>query len=123
VCYGLAPVSEDAFAASVRSAHAEFAEGGAAAQLPAILDRVCTNLRISPIRFEALLDANLGKDGLSDYEAQRATVTLDLPDHQVIISPSKAEEVGHFLRRVSPGRGVLLGANLVSSLVKRGEST
>lgn len=117
--YGLAVVSEDDFAKAVRDAHAEQGEGRPAVQMPYILDRVCTQLHISPVRFEVLLEAVLGRGSLSGYEAQRATVDVDLPEHKVMVAPAAAE-IGRFLRVIAPGRGVVLGGTLVSSLVQRG---
>jgi hypothetical protein len=117
--YGLDPVPAETFEEAVRRAHAEVGQGDAAVPLPKILDRVCVTLRLSPIRFEAMLCESLSSGSLVDYEAQRATVQFDLPEHIVLVAPGSAE-VGHFLRRMVPGRGVLVGGNLVSSLVRRG---
>lgn len=120
VRYGLATVSEDEFARAVLHAHAELGQGSRAVPLPAILDKVCNQLRLSPVRFEGMLEAALGRGLLSGYEAQRATIDLDLPRHKVIVSPAVAE-IGHFLREMAPGQGIVLGGTLVSSLVQRGE--
>lgn len=118
--YGLAPASTDEFSEAVRRVHADLGEGRAAVQLPEILAKVCSDLRISPIRFEALLASCLGRGILGGYEAHRATVTVELPEHRIIVAP-RAAEVGHFLRQMAPGRGILVGGILVSSLVRRDE--
>jgi hypothetical protein len=108
----------ETFEEAVRREHAEAGQGDAAVPLPEILDRVCMALRLSPIRFEAMLGASLSSGSLVDYETQRATVEHELPEHTVLVAPSSAE-IGHFLRRMVPGRGILVGGTLVSSLVRR----
>jgi hypothetical protein len=117
-CYGLAEVSAKTFAEAIAQAHAECGEGRAAVPLPEILDRVCRALSLSPIRFEAALDKYLREGTLTGYEAQRATISMDLPEHDVLVAPSAAEH-GHYLRHLVPGKGVVLGGSLVSSLVLR----
>lgn len=116
--YGLAEVSGSALADAVASAHEELGEGQRTVPLPLILDHVCRSLHYSPIRFERGLDAILQDGTLRGYEPQRATVDVDLPEHDVLVAPKHAEQ-GHFLRHLTPGKGIRLGDTLVSSLVRR----
>jgi hypothetical protein len=116
--YGLANVSTETFVEAIVRAHTECGQGQPAVPLPAILDHVCRTLSYSPVRFEAALDKLLVDGTLSGYDAQRATVAVDLPEHDVLVGPSAAEN-GHFLRHLAPGKGIVLGGILVSSLVRR----
>jgi len=120
--YGLSEPSQETFARSIVRFHAEVGGGQAAVPLPTILDRVCTELALSPIRFETMLTRSLGRGTLRQYEAQRATVEVAIPAHKVLVSPSSAEPSSYF-RNMEPGRGILLDGKLVSSLVKRPEDS
>jgi hypothetical protein len=116
--YGLADVAAGVFLDAVLAAHAECGGGRAAVPLPEILDRVCRSLRYSPVRFEAALNSAFQDGSLSSYETQRATVNRDLPEHDVLVSPIFSDG-GHFRRHLAPGRGIVIGGSLVSSLVRR----
>jgi hypothetical protein len=115
---GLADVSETTFAEAIERAHNEAGQGHQAVPLPDVLDRVCRALRYSPARFEATLDKVLGDGTLRGYEPQRASVSFELPEHDVLVGPTVAD-IGHFLRHLAPGKGVVLGGVLVSSLVRQ----
>jgi hypothetical protein len=117
--YGLADVPDERFEQAVVHAHAALGKGQRSVQLPPIMDRVCQSLQISPIRFEALLEATLGKRGLDDFEAQRARSDFGIPKHTVVVAPTTAAS-NSYLRNMDPGRGFLLGNKLVGALVKRG---
>lgn len=120
--YGLNEPSQERFAQAILRFHDEVGGGQAAASLPAILDRVCTELGLSPIRFEAMLTQNLGRGPLLRYEAQRATIDAGIPTHPVLVSPSSSDPASYF-RAMEPGRGILLDGKLVSSLVRRPEDS
>jgi hypothetical protein len=120
--YGLADLPEDRFEQAVLHAHTELGKGQRSVQLPPIMDRVCRSILLSPIRFEALLDATIGKRGLSDFEAQRARADFPIPKHPVIVAPTTASS-STYLRVFDPGRGLIIGNKLVGALVKRGSQT
>lgn len=119
VLFGLAEVSDEQFEQAIVRLHRELGDGQPAVPLPRILDRTCMVLRISPIRFEVMLNQGLGRGALAAYEAQRATVeTTSIPAHEVIVSPSSALPES-YVRQFEPGKGIRLRRSLVSSLVRR----
>jgi hypothetical protein len=117
--FGLADVSEERFEQAVVQAHTQLGRTQRSVQLAPILDRVCSSLQLSPIRFEALLESTIGKRGLSDFETQRATSKLSIPKHPVIVAPTTAAS-SSYLRQFDPGRGLVIGSKVVGALVKRG---
>lgn len=119
VLYGLRKTSSKEFAERVRAVHEALGAGNPAVELPAILDGVCRELKMSPIRFEMHLEQALAEQGAlrETYEVHRASVSREIPDHQVLVL---GEDQRLLLRKVEPGRGVRLGDQLVSSLVRRG---
>ena len=116
--YGLAEVTDAQFEEAVVRAHAEIGSGQQTCSLPAIMDRVCDRLQLSPIRFEVLLERSLGQGALRSYEVQRATVDQAIPAHSVLVLPTTAEPES-YLRKLEPGRGLHVHGRLVSSLVRR----
>jgi hypothetical protein len=120
--FGLADVPEDRFEQAVLHAHTELGKGQRSVQLPPIVDRVCRSILLSPVRFEALLDATIGKRGLIDFEAQRARSDFPIPKHPVIVAPTTASS-STYLRTFDPGRGLMIGNKLVGALVRRGSQT
>lgn len=120
--FGLADVPEDRFEQAVLHAHTELGKGLRSVQLPPIVDRVCRSISLSPIRFEALLDATIGKRALSDFEVQRARADIPIPKHPVIVAPTTASS-STYLRTFDPGRGLIIGNKLAGALVKRGSQT
>jgi hypothetical protein len=118
--YGLADITDERFEQAVVQAHAAIGKGQRSVQLPPIMDRVCRSLQLSPIRFEALLEATLGNRGLSDFEAQRARSDTPIAKHTVVVAPTTAASSSYF-RHMDPGRGLLIGNKLVGALVKRGQ--
>ena len=121
VRFGLTDVSDESFERMVVRVHAELAVGERAVPMFRVLDRVCSELRISPIRFEALLQRGVGQRGLRDFEAQRATSTGRLPAHDVLVLPTTSAS-SSYIRRFVPGDGVTIGGKLVGSLVRRAGS-
>jgi hypothetical protein len=117
VLFGLADVKEERFEAAVVRYHAELGKGEQSALLPPILDRVCRSLQISPIRFEAMLEATIGKGALSGFELQRATVNFPIPSHTVVVAPSTAASAS-YLREMEPGAGVMIGNKFANTLVR-----
>ncbi|MGH8567614.1 MAG: hypothetical protein ACREXU_06235, partial [Gammaproteobacteria bacterium] len=103
VRYGLTDVPIETFERTIVRVHADLARGERAVPIFRILDRVCSELRISPVRFERLMEEHVGQRGLRDFEVQRAT------------SASSS-----YLRRFNPGEGITIGGKLVGSLVRRG---
>lgn len=118
VTYGLDEITDEQFESAVTRAHAEFSDGQSAVLLARVLDRVCNERRISPIRFESLLNRTLGQRGLRDFEAQRALSKAAIPAHQVLVSPATSAP-SSYLRKLSPGEGIVFGGKLVGSLVRR----
>lgn len=118
VQYGLAEIAEDKFEAAVLRYHSEIGRGDRSVPLPPILDRVCRSLQISPIRFEATLEATIGKRALEDFEVQRATVRYPIPKHSVVVAPSSAASAS-YIRDVDFGSGVTIGTRVVGALVAR----
>ena len=116
VRYGLDPVSDEAFEQAVVRAHA--AGRSASVPLPDVIDHVCTQLRISPIRFEAMLGQALGKGALAQFETQRATVSAKIPAHPVLVFPTSAASTS-YLRDFEPGKGAVVGGRLMGTLVRR----
>lgn len=117
--FGLADVSEERFEQAVVQAHTQLGRTQRSVPLAPILDRVCSSLQLSPIRFEALLEATIGKRGLSDFETQRAISKFPIPKHPVIVTPTTAAS-SSYLRQFDPGRGLVIGNKLVGALVRRG---
>lgn len=117
--FGLADVSEERFEQAVVQAHTQIGRTQRSVLLAPILDRVCSSLQLSPIRFESLLEATIGKRGLSDFETQRATSKFPIPKHPVVIAPITAAS-SSYLRQLDPGRGLVIGNKVVGALVKRG---
>ena len=120
--FGLAEISEQKFEETVVRFHKELGDGQAAASLPRILDRSCHALRLSPIRFEAMLARGLGQGALSTFELQRASVDIDIPHHPVLVWPTSALSES-YVRVMEPGRGLVINRILVSSLVRRSGRT
>ncbi|MDC0712537.1 hypothetical protein POL68_29005 [Stigmatella sp. ncwal1] len=116
--YGLAEMSREDFAGVVARTHAELAQEGASVALPLLMDQVCRRSRLSPIRFEGLLENVLGKGTLQGYEAQRATVQEDIPEHLVLVAPA-ADTPDSYWRTFTPGNGLRLGGTLMGTLVRR----
>lgn len=122
--FGLADVTEERFERAVVRAHAEIGKGQRSIPLPPIIDRVCRSVQISPIRFEVLLDATIGKRGLSDFEAQRATAIHRTKTsrgsisskHPVLTAPTTAAS-DSYLRSLDPESGLVIGTKLVGALV------
>lgn len=121
VHYGLAEIGDVLFATTVRETHSEISQGMQAVPLPRILDQVCQKLKISPVRFEAMLLPALRSGELKDFEVQRATIQEDIPQHPILVWPEDARTAKSYLRVLEPGRGLLLGGTLYSSLVRRSE--
>lgn len=122
VLFGLEEVDEGKFEEAVARYHSEFGKGERSVPLPPILDRVCRSLQISPIRFEATLDATIGNRGLADFEAQRATVRFPMPIHPVVVAPTSAASAA-YLREVDFGSGIIIGTKVVGALVARARGT
>ncbi len=122
VLYGLAEISEDRFEQAVVRGHADVGGGQRAVPLPPIMDRVCRSLQLSPIRFEALLEATIGRRGLEQYEVQRAKVDVPIPKHPVVVAPGTASP-DSYLRPLDPGAGLVIGNKLVGVLVLRGRGS
>jgi hypothetical protein len=120
--YGLAEVTEDRFEQAVVRGHAEIGGGQRSVPLPPIMDRVCRSLQLSPIRFEALLEATIGHRGLEQYEVQRAKISIPIPKHSVIVAPATASP-DSYLRTLDPGTGLTIGNKLVGALVLRGRGS
>ena len=116
--FGLADVTDDQFERAVIRTHADVGSGERAVSLSRVLDRVCSEMRLSPVRFEALLNRSLGQRALRDFEAQRAKSHVSIPAHQVIVAPTSSVSES-YLRRISPGEGVTFAGKLVGSLVRR----
>lgn len=116
--FGLRDVADEAFETAVGRAFAESAAGSRAVPLHRILDRVCSDLGLSPVRFETLLGRSIGQRALRQFEVQRATTEGKIPAHEVISLPSTSAP-SSYLRRLEPGRGMLVGGKLVASLVRR----
>jgi hypothetical protein len=119
--FGLREVSDEQFESAVARSHSELSVGERAVALARVLERVCVELQLSPIRFEALLSRSLGQRGLRDFEAQRARSKANLPSHPVLVLPSTSAP-SSYLRKLSPGEGIVIGGKLVGSLVRRGRS-
>lgn len=117
--FGLADISEERFEQAVVQAHTQLGRAQRSVPLAPILDRVCSSLQLSPIRFEAILESMIGKRGLSDFETQRATSRSSIPKHPVIVAPTTAAS-SSYLRQFDPGRGLVIGNKVVGALVKRG---
>jgi hypothetical protein len=117
--FGLADITEEKFELAVVRAHNDVGRGEKSVLLPRILDRVCRSLQISPIRFEALLDATIGERGLVEFEAHRATARVPIPKHPVIVAPNSAASAA-YIRDVDFGSGLTIGTKLVGALVTRG---
>jgi hypothetical protein len=116
--HGLADVSDEQFEKAIVRAHRELAGRESAVLLARVLDRVCNELQISPIRFEAMLSRTLGKRSLRDFEAQRALSNEPIPAHRVLVAPATSTPQS-YLRAISPGEGIQVGGKLVGSLVRR----
>jgi len=119
--FGLAMISDVDFETAVIAAHDAVGRGQAAVPIASVLDRVCREKRMSPIRFEAMIGASLGKGRLASFEAQRAKSAEPISTHSVLVSPTTADPKS-YLRVFSPGHGVDLGGKLVGSLVRRDRS-
>lgn len=117
VLYGLAEVTEERFEQAVSRGHAEVGGGQRSVPLPPIMDRVCRSLQLSPIRFEALLEATIGRRGLEQYEVQRAKISVQIPIHPVVVAPATASP-DSYLRTLEPGTGLTIGGKLVGALVR-----
>jgi hypothetical protein len=120
--FGLREVTDEQFERSVVRAHADVAGGERSVLLYRVLDRVCSEMGLSPIRFEASLNRCLGQRGLRDFEAQRATSNGNIPAHHVLVLPTSSAS-SSYLRRLVPGEGVIVGSKLVGALVRRGSGT
>lgn len=119
VRYGLTDVPIETFERTIVRVHAELARGERAVPIFRILDRVCSELRISPVRFERFMEEHVGQRGLRDFEVQRATSTGKLAAHDVLVAPATSAS-SSYLRRFNPGDGITIGGKLVGSLVRRG---
>gem|GEM_PF-4973600 len=122
VLYGLAEITEARFEQAVVRGHADVGTGQRAVPLPPIMDRVCRSLQLSPIRFEALLEATIGHRGLEQYEVQRAKISVPIPKHPVVVAPDTASP-DSYLRTLDPGTGLIIGNKLVGVLVLRGRGS
>jgi hypothetical protein len=118
VVFGLAPVTEEQFERAVKRAHGELGSGQPAVGLADVLDRVCTALQMSPIRFEAMLNLCLGQRGLLQYEAQRASLQGTVPPHPLLVAP-KTRMAKSYIETFEPAQGLRIGGKLVQSLVLR----
>jgi len=118
--YGLCPVDDPTFTSAVTRAHQDAGQGQLAVPLPEIMDRVCMDLKTTPIRFEAQLNRTLGLGALSAYEAQRATVQGGMPSHKVIAVPEGSPP--SYVRNFDPAHGLVVGGKLAGSLVRRQEN-
>lgn len=117
--FGLQDVTDDQFDRAVTRAHADTAGGrDRAVPLYRVLDRVCSEMGLSPVRFEAMLNRGIGRRGLSGFEAQRAKSAGPIPAHKVLTYPTKSFSAS-YLRELSPGEGITVGGKLVGSLVRR----
>jgi hypothetical protein len=119
VFYGLAEVSQERFDETVLRFYLEAAVGQNAVPIPPLLDKTCRVLHLSPIRFETMLALGLGRGALARFEPQRASIEpTRIPPHKVIVAPTSSRP-SSYIRDFEPGRGVVIGRVLFSSLVRR----
>lgn len=117
--FGLREATEEQFERAIVRCHQEIGRSESAVLLHRVLDRVCAELGLSPVRFETLLNRCLGQRGLRDFEAQRVTSKGPIPAHDVLTAPTTSSSKS-YLRRIAPGEGITVGNKLVASLVRRG---